>query len=383
VPQRHRRQTVFSLFSIVMGPRQALALVLTALMITAGLPREVRAQGGDKRTRARALLVEGQKLHDAGEYGEALDRFEKAYALVPSPKIQFNFGLAYNGLDRPADAMRAFQSFLAEAGDAPPANVAKEREYVARLTKRVGPLELDGDTGGAEVSVDGRSFGGSTRVLIDPGPHQLTVDKPGRSPFLNRLTVAAGERVRITVRFPEPAPGVSTMGGGQLPATGTPSTLPPQTASAGGPLGGAQPMVTPNPPPEEPKDGVPSAAPAPWQYTAGWVSTGIAVVLLGGGLAGRLMANKKYADFNAYRDARITMCNRAIKPDYGGSPCRELLSSGDTYSTLSWVGVIGGGAAAVAAVVFFVSAPSPSHTETAFTCAPTLGVVGASCRMTF
>jgi hypothetical protein len=360
-----------------------MAMLLAALLSSA-VPSAARAQDKDRKARATKLLLEGQKLHDAGEYAEALGRFEKAYALVPSPKIQFNFGLAYNGLDRPSDAIRAFQSFLAEAGDAAPANVAKAREYLARLNRKVGVLELDGDVSGAEVSVDGRSHGASTKIVLDPGPHQLTVDKSGHSPFLSRLTIAAGDHPRVTVRFNDPV--------AQQPATLAPPPPPPRLpTTSGGPVAlGGPPIVsgpavaTPSPQPEETRDAPSGPTAAPWQYTAGWVSTGISAVLLAGGLAGRLMANKKYADFNAYRDNRIAMCNRALKPDSGGPPCREFLSAGDTYSLLSWVGVIGGGVAAVAAVVFFVSAPSStSHTETAFTCVPTLGYAGATCRMTF
>src|SRR4051794_19833382 len=185
-----------------------MALTLAVAMVTAAVPLPAFAQ--DKRVRVRALLLEGQKLVETGEYAEALGRFEKAYALVPSPKIQYNFGVAYNGLDRPADAMRAFQTFVAEAGDAAPANVAKARDYLAKLAKKVGTLELEGDTSGAEVSVDGRSYGTATKVVVDPGPHQVTVEKAGRSPFFNRLTVAAGDRVRIGVRFSEPGPVIAT-----------------------------------------------------------------------------------------------------------------------------------------------------------------------------
>jgi hypothetical protein len=374
VPQKRRSSSAWG-----EGTR-VIALALATIMVTAAIP--LPAWGQDKRAKARALVAEAKKLIEAGEYGDALDRIEKAYALVPSPKIQYNFGVAYNGLDRPADAVRAFQKFLAEAGDAPPANVAKARDYLATLNKKVGTLELEGDMAGAEVSVDGRSFGAATKVLVDPGPHQVTVEKTGRPPFFNRLTVAAGDRVRIAVRFPEPTPVIAAP---PPPSRTLPPSLPPSTTAQGpSPIMAPPAMATPNPPPEEPKDNQPPAG-TPWQYTAGWVSAGVAVVLLSGGLAGRLMANKKYADFNAYRDPpKVTACNKAISPDYGGSACRDLLSQGNTYSLLSWIGVIGGSAAAVAAVVFFVSAPSPSHTETAaLTCAPSLGVVGASCRLTF
>jgi hypothetical protein len=368
---------------------RVLALTMAAVVFVAAVPAVAEAQ--DKKGRARALVIEGQKLYEAGEYSEALGRFERAFATFNSPKIQFNFGLVYDKLDRPADAIRAFQAFIAEAGDAPAANVAKAREHLARLNKKVGVLELDGDVSGGDVSVDGRSYGSQTKLILDPGPHQLTVDKVGQNSFLARLTIVAGDRSRVTVRFSDPNPTVTPPTltpsaqqrlppGGALPPSGGRLALDPPIG--GGSMGDRGGLV-PNPPPPEEKDTLPPAS-TPWQITAGWVSTGIAAVLLGGGLAGRLMANKKYADFNAYRDPKINMCNRAVQPDYGGAPCRERLSAGDTYAALSWIGVIGGGVAGVAAAVFFLSAPSAApRTETALTCAPTLGHAGASCRMTF
>lgn len=360
------------------GPgARTIALALAVIMVAAAFPHPAWAQ--DKRVRARALLVEGQKLIEAGEYGEALGRFEKAYALVPSPKIQYNFGLAYNGLDRPAEAMRSFQAFLADAENAAPASVAKAREYVTKLSRKVGTLEFTGETAGAEVSIDGRSYAAATEVLVDPGSHQVTVDKSGRPPFLKRLTIAPGERLRIAVRFQEATPATAPPPVRTLPTNPVVAT----------PMSGAPPLVTgpavatPSPPPAEPPDAPSGPTGTPWQYTAGWVSASVAVVLLGGALAAGLMANKKFADFNAYQDMpRVTGCYRSV-PNYGGDACRALLSEGNTYNLLAWVGGIGGGIAAVASVVFFVTAPSQSHPETALNCSPTLGMVGGTCRMAF
>src|SRR5207248_1678866 len=131
------------------------------------------------------LLVEGSNLLNSGEYAEALDRFEKAYQLVQSPKIYYNYGLAYEGLDRPAEAMRSFESFLAEAGDAPATNVANARQHLSKLSRKVTVVQLEGDVAGAEVSVDGRAFKSASRILVDPGMHQITVEKSGRQPFLH------------------------------------------------------------------------------------------------------------------------------------------------------------------------------------------------------
>src|SRR5205814_1129304 len=72
-----------------------------------------------------------------GDYQAALARFEEAYALVPSPKIHYDFGLAYVGLGRPADALAAFERFLAEAPDAPPDKREKAASLISTLRAQV------------------------------------------------------------------------------------------------------------------------------------------------------------------------------------------------------------------------------------------------------
>jgi hypothetical protein len=361
---------------------RVLAAFLSLAVTIAAAPRAALAQ--DKRGRAKALLVEGSGLINSGDYSEALTRFERAYALVPSPKIFFNYGVAYVGLDRPSDAIKYFESFIAEAGDAPPANVAKAREYLAKLSKKVTVVELTGDTEGAEVSVDGKSYQSSAKITVDPGVHQLTVDKSGRTPFLYRLTANPGERVVVTVRFQDAGSPAAT-----TPLIGPIARSPSSSVNPQPPM-----YATPSRDSEEQQRDIPaSPSGGSWQTTAGWVSAGVAVAFLGGGLAARMMANQKYADFNAttvkadatHKPFPITKdgnCNKSIQGDSGSPLCQGLLSKGDTYSSLSWVGFIGGGILAVTAVIFFATAPSsaPAHqNDTAFSCAPTVGMIGAGC----
>jgi hypothetical protein len=362
-----------------------LAAVLALAVVTSVFPGAAFAQ--DKRSRAKALLVEGGNLIQSGEYAEALTRFERAYALIPSPKIYFNYGLAYYGMDRPSEAIHYFEAFIAEAGDAPPANVNLAREYLNKASKRVTVVELTGDMDGAEVSIDGRSYKNASRVTVDAGVHQLTVDKAGRVPFLHRLTANPGERVVITVRFQD------LPSDRQGPLIGP---IPRNTSS--GPLyGGVPPVATPvrdSSSDEQGRDSGPSpASAAAWQTTAGWVSAGVAVAFLAGGLTARLLANQKFADFNQTHigpnnrmlDGEKTVCNKVLTPDSGSPTCQDLLSKGETYETLSWVGLIGGGILAATAVVFFATAPSASPSraaDTAFiSCSPTLGpgLIGAGC----
>src|SRR5262245_52971513 len=69
-------------------------------------PALVFAQDAANRSLAAKALGEGADLLEKREYSKALDRFNEAYQLVPSPKIQFNIGLANQGLARHAQAVR-------------------------------------------------------------------------------------------------------------------------------------------------------------------------------------------------------------------------------------------------------------------------------------
>jgi tetratricopeptide (TPR) repeat protein len=125
--------------------RAAVALAVLALVtVDLGAARVARAQpaaaSDATRAAARRKLVEGVDALKRGDYQAALARFEEAYALVPSPKIHYDFGLAYVGLERPAEALAAFERFLAEAPDAPPDKRENAASLVSTLRARVAEV---------------------------------------------------------------------------------------------------------------------------------------------------------------------------------------------------------------------------------------------------
>ena len=108
---------------------------------------------------ARARLVEGVELLRQKQFAQALTKFDEAYALVPSPNIFYDRGLAYQGLGRDADALEAFDAFLAHADHAPPGTHEKATHEREMLRARVATLAVASDPPGAEISVDGRRRG--------------------------------------------------------------------------------------------------------------------------------------------------------------------------------------------------------------------------------
>jgi tetratricopeptide (TPR) repeat protein len=196
------------------------AMVLALQLPSRGLHAQEVGPDPEKRTLARSKLIEADRSLRAGDFQSALTAFKAAYDLYPSPKIYFNFALAYEGMGRNAEALGAIDTFLEKALDAQEESREKARTIRAGLLPKVGTLivRLEGVAPAERaLVVDGRDAGKLAplrRVHLDPGPHLLLVDQPGApSPFTQRFELAAGASVTIVVpAVPVPAAGVADQG---------------------------------------------------------------------------------------------------------------------------------------------------------------------------
>jgi hypothetical protein len=71
------------------------------------------------RAEARRLTELGSAAYDSGDDTRALEYFEQAYMIYPSPKLRYNQGLSLARLGRDLAAAAAFDAFLRDATDAP------------------------------------------------------------------------------------------------------------------------------------------------------------------------------------------------------------------------------------------------------------------------
>jgi tetratricopeptide (TPR) repeat protein len=186
-------------------------LVVTAVAPAAAQQPAAPTADEATRNRARQKLVQGVDLLRSGDYSEALARFQEAYIFVPSPKIHYNFGLAYLGLARRAEALAAFEKFLAEATDATKDTRDKAEEHSRDLRTRVAFVEVTADQAGADVLLDGRTVGQTPLarpLYVDLGPHQIVVQIPGSGqPYLERIAPdRGGQRLTVSARLRAPAP---------------------------------------------------------------------------------------------------------------------------------------------------------------------------------
>jgi hypothetical protein len=163
------------------------------------------------KARAVALLKEGNAAYDAQKFSVALDKFQAAFSIYPSPKLQFNIAQANRELGLPVEALMAFQKFLAEPGDAGPDIVADARRSVVQLTAKLGQIKITCSTPDATVSVDGKTVGRTpiaAPIWVVPGQHRIALKHPSYLPATVDLTTVAGGTSTLApqLRPPEVVP---------------------------------------------------------------------------------------------------------------------------------------------------------------------------------
>jgi hypothetical protein len=205
----------------------ATSLVLLAIVAqTSPLTADPQA-----KAQAQELLGQGTKLYAQGDVAGALEKFNAAYAAYASPKLMFNIGQCYRDLSRPVEALEAFEKFLASAADASPEMAADARKAVAQLQKKLGRIQIDCETAGAEVSVDGKNVGMAPLpdpIWATPGHHQVTAKHASAAPAIEDVDVTAGSVSTVTVRLapvavPVAAPAPKAAPDFDLQATSRPS----------------------------------------------------------------------------------------------------------------------------------------------------------------
>jgi hypothetical protein len=218
------------------------ALVILLVSSTLSMPGAWaaggQAQGASDAVREAAtrLLVQGVELLKKAKFQTALDKFDAAYALVPSPNVDYDRGLAYLGLGRNAAALAAFDNFLASAESPPPGKREKAEHYLTDLRGRVARLDLGAVPSGTEVTVDEHSYGTTPldrTIYLDPGSHQLSARMTATgTTSVERIAAFAGHTLKITLSVGPMAIAVSSLPPPAAPPAGSPSPSPSPSSSS-------------------------------------------------------------------------------------------------------------------------------------------------------
>jgi len=185
--------------------RRVLLSTLAAMSLvgmTAGAQQEPNMKDDPRRTQAEALNQEGNLLHSHHLEAEALDKFEKAFSVYPSPNLLLNIAREEHLLGRTLKALRHYREALRNPLLAPgPAELA--RKYIAELEPTFARIDLKGPSGmGVTLGNEEVTLPLPEPLDVEPGKVTAAGVMEGQR-YEGSATVEAGQVATIKLRAPE------------------------------------------------------------------------------------------------------------------------------------------------------------------------------------
>jgi len=162
------------------------------------------------RATARELALSALADEDAGRYAQALDKMQRAEAILPAPPHLLAIARCEVALGRLVEGAETYQELSRfELGNAPPPVWSKavqdgERE-LDRLTPKVPKLRVlvePAGIGDAELRIDDQPVPAAVIGVdrpTDPGRHRVRVTAPGRGAAEKTVNLARGESKTVTL----------------------------------------------------------------------------------------------------------------------------------------------------------------------------------------
>jgi hypothetical protein len=172
-------------------------LVAVTILLVSGA-----ARAADRE--ADAMIARGLDLRREGKPDEALEMFQRAHALAPSPRTFGQMGLVEGTLEHWTDAENHLNTALAATDDSwVKKNQALLQTALESVKAHIGQLVFSG-TPGAAVTVAGKAVG--TLPTIPPvrvaaGTVLVTASAPNTRQFVERVDVQAGMQTAVTINL--------------------------------------------------------------------------------------------------------------------------------------------------------------------------------------
>lgn len=318
---------------------------------------------------AEPLVQEGIALRTAFKDLEALDKFQRAYQISQTPRIQAQIGAAEQALGRWVDAEVHVKTALAAATDSWIAkNRATLETALAAIQAHLGSLDVIGGPAGATIRIDSREVARmplTAALRLPVGSTTIEVRAIGYFPITRAVSIEAGKFTRETIVLP------AISAGGNPTAT---AASPPMIGAAAASTEPASIDVPTQPSHHATSQPTTDA----WRRPLAWTLAGGAVVGVGVGVAALVVRNDKATQYNRLADS--SGCGGADL-----STCESLHRSGDRASTAAILGFSAAGALAIASSVLFLTAGSqaPGPVAAAFRMCTVEGATAIACRLSF
>jgi hypothetical protein len=263
-----------------------LSVGLCVWLVTLASAPHARADPLGEREQARGHFTRGVELAKQRSYEAALAEFSRAYDLSPHFSVLYNIGQADVALGRHAAAAEVLERYLSEGAER--LDAARRAEVEATLQREVAStalLDIDVDTAGARIEVDGVARGQSPLpgpLRLDLGSHQLHV------------FAASGRERELTVQLSNAGPARTRF---ELIDPVSPK-VEPVGAAAAAPLARAPVSVASSPPTPTPTPTPTSVDGGDSRKTWGYVLGSAGVALAGVGLVHYAWNAGRHTDWN-------------------------------------------------------------------------------------
>ncbi len=178
------------------------------LQVQAGkfdLDIKLREPSGPPAVRAAALIDEGVALQASRNFPGAIEKYQEAQAIQPSPRGAGQLGLAEDAFGDVARAQEHINEALAQKRDPwVRENRRKLQQTLARIEKQIGELTLSGTPDGSEVFVNGRSVGKlpfATAVKVASGSLTVRAEHEGYAMWEKVVELPAGDVRAVQVEM--------------------------------------------------------------------------------------------------------------------------------------------------------------------------------------
>ncbi len=180
---------------------RGLGVALAVLVSVAARP----SFADDDGDRAEQSFVEGNRAFAAGDYHAAFEAYRAAWSLKQTFDIACNLGRTEVELSLSRDAAEhldyCLRTFSVSArGDVRDAN-RRFRDLFLRVRREVGALTVDVRPSGAEITVDGASYGVAPighDIFLTPGQHLVRARLAGFENEERSITAEAGASIGVT-----------------------------------------------------------------------------------------------------------------------------------------------------------------------------------------
>lgn len=284
-----------------------------------------QAQSPEASRAFEVLYEQARSAYDRGDYATAAQLLQQAYELDPDPNLLWNIGRSHERAGELAEAILAYQDFIAKAPAAEERSQAQQRLFKLKADFGQGWLTVRANVGDAMASIDDGPPQAMPleRKMLPVGEYWVEIRAPGRTSSKTRVTLASGEETVIAAELPR-------MGSGQD------ATI---AMSGTGASGGPTDLKTP-----------------------GWVTFGIGVAVAA---TGGVLLGLAHADANEVNDAStVQVDGETVITGVSRSRAQDLSDSADVKSAAG-VGLLAAGGASLLTGIILLSVDAANDTQSA------------------